>query len=108
MSGRGSAWLERLVRDQEVGGSNPLAPTNLFNQSSTRRSSQVYRDPASREAGETVGLRYKKHAGVDGSGRPRTERIQYSSGRYNRMQGEDRPGSVITPNLSAIHKRIGG
>ena len=25
--GRGSAWLERLVRDQEVGGSNPLAPT---------------------------------------------------------------------------------
>ena len=25
-SGRGSAWLERLVRDQEVGGSNPLAP----------------------------------------------------------------------------------
>ena len=26
-SGRGSAWLERLVRDQEVGGSNPLAPT---------------------------------------------------------------------------------
>ena len=29
-SGRGSAWLERLVRDQEVGGSNPLAPTNLI------------------------------------------------------------------------------
>ncbi len=29
-SGRGSAWLERLVRDQEVGGSNPLAPTILF------------------------------------------------------------------------------
>ena len=28
-SGRGSAWLERLVRDQEVGGSNPLAPTTL-------------------------------------------------------------------------------
>ncbi len=28
-SGRGSAWLERLVRDQEVGGSNPLAPTNF-------------------------------------------------------------------------------
>ena len=27
--GRGSAWLERLVRDQEVGGSNPLAPTTL-------------------------------------------------------------------------------
>ncbi len=27
------AWLslvERLVRDQEAGGSNPLAPTNLF------------------------------------------------------------------------------
>jgi len=30
-SGRGSAWLERLLREQEVGGSNPLAPTNLFN-----------------------------------------------------------------------------
>ena len=29
-SGRGSAWLERLVRDQEAGGSNPLAPTKLF------------------------------------------------------------------------------
>jgi hypothetical protein len=29
-SGRGSAWLERLVRDQEVGGSNPLAPTICF------------------------------------------------------------------------------
>src|SRR5208337_1325479 len=29
-SGRGSAWLERLVRDQEVGGSNPLAPTTSF------------------------------------------------------------------------------
>jgi hypothetical protein len=26
-SGRGSAWLERLVRDQEVAGSNPVAPT---------------------------------------------------------------------------------
>jgi hypothetical protein len=31
-SGRGSAWLERLVRDQEVGGSNPLAPTTFENQ----------------------------------------------------------------------------
>jgi hypothetical protein len=30
VSGRGSAWLERLVRDQEVGGSNPLAPTILI------------------------------------------------------------------------------
>ena len=28
-AGRGSAWLERLVRDQEVGGSNPLAPTSF-------------------------------------------------------------------------------
>ena len=27
-AGRGSAWLERDVRDVEVGGSNPLAPTN--------------------------------------------------------------------------------
>ncbi len=30
-SGRGSAWLERLVRDQEVDGSNPFAPTISFN-----------------------------------------------------------------------------
>ena len=28
-SGRGSARLEHTVRDREVGGSNPLAPTNL-------------------------------------------------------------------------------
>jgi hypothetical protein len=26
-SGRSAAWLARLVRDQEAGGSNPLAPT---------------------------------------------------------------------------------
>jgi hypothetical protein len=29
VSGRSSAWLERLVRDQEVAGSNPVAPTQL-------------------------------------------------------------------------------
>jgi hypothetical protein len=29
ISGRSAAWLARLVRDQEVGGSNPLAPTTL-------------------------------------------------------------------------------
>ncbi len=28
MSECGSAWLERCVRDAEVGGSNPLTPTN--------------------------------------------------------------------------------
>ena len=27
LSGRSAAWLARLVRDQEAGGSNPLAPT---------------------------------------------------------------------------------
>src|ERR1700722_15033832 len=27
ISGRSAAWLARLVRDQEAGGSNPLAPT---------------------------------------------------------------------------------
>ena len=37
-SGRGSAWLERLVRDQEVGGSNPLAPI-FFSITSTHESS---------------------------------------------------------------------
>jgi hypothetical protein len=31
ISGRSAAWLARLVRDQEVGGSNPLAPTIIFN-----------------------------------------------------------------------------
>ena len=31
-SGRGSAWLEHLVRDQGVGGSNPLAPIFGFKQ----------------------------------------------------------------------------
>jgi hypothetical protein len=30
ISGRSAAWLARLVRDQEVGGSNPLAPTIFF------------------------------------------------------------------------------
>jgi hypothetical protein len=29
LSGRSEAWLSRLVRDQEVGGSNPLAPTTF-------------------------------------------------------------------------------
>ncbi len=29
MSGRSAAWLARLVRDQEVEGSNPFAPTIL-------------------------------------------------------------------------------
>src|ERR1700693_5089832 len=27
IAGRSAVWLARLVRDQEVGGSNPLAPT---------------------------------------------------------------------------------
>jgi hypothetical protein len=31
VSGRSAAWLARLVRDQEVEGSNPFAPTILFN-----------------------------------------------------------------------------
>jgi hypothetical protein len=30
MSGRSAAWLARLVRDQEVEGSNPFAPTTSF------------------------------------------------------------------------------
>ena len=29
-SGCGSAWLERLIWDQEVAGSNPVTPTNPF------------------------------------------------------------------------------
>ena len=28
-SGRSAAWLARLLREQEVDGSNPFAPTNL-------------------------------------------------------------------------------
>ena len=31
VTGRGSAWLERLVRDQEVAGSNPVAPIRFAN-----------------------------------------------------------------------------
>ena len=34
ISGRSAAWLARLVRDQEVGGSNPLAPTIFQKKSS--------------------------------------------------------------------------
>ena len=30
LSGRSAAWLARLVRDQEVEGSNPFAPTTLI------------------------------------------------------------------------------
>ena len=30
MSGRSAAWLARLVRDQEVEGSNPFAPTTFL------------------------------------------------------------------------------
>ena len=30
LSGRSAAWLARLVRDQEVEGSNPFAPTTPF------------------------------------------------------------------------------
>ena len=45
-SGRGSAWLERLVRDQEAGGSNPLAPTILFTRLfSTPRFSSTPKSP---------------------------------------------------------------
>ena len=29
-SGCGSAWLERLVWDQEVAGSNPVTPIHFF------------------------------------------------------------------------------
>ena len=35
-SGRSAAWLARLVRDQEAGGSNPLAPTIFFNRLESR------------------------------------------------------------------------
>ncbi len=30
MPGCGSAWLERLVWDQEVAGSNPVTPMDTF------------------------------------------------------------------------------
>jgi hypothetical protein len=35
-SGRSAAWLARLVRDQEVEGSNPFAPTTSFRASNLR------------------------------------------------------------------------
>ena len=47
-SGRSAAWLARLVRDQEVDGSNPFAPTtskpfalNTFRLLSFRQSKQL-------------------------------------------------------------------
>jgi hypothetical protein len=39
------AWLslvERLVRDQEAGGSNPLAPTNIYRGSRNLRTGDVH------------------------------------------------------------------
>jgi hypothetical protein len=44
LSGRGSAWLERLVRDQEVGGSNPLAPTTLIPKNQAARVTSSFSD----------------------------------------------------------------
>jgi hypothetical protein len=38
VTGRGSAWLERLVRDQEVAGSNPVAPIREANREESRES----------------------------------------------------------------------
>ncbi len=35
-SGRGSAWLERTVRDREVAGSNPVAPIDTSRLPNTR------------------------------------------------------------------------
>jgi hypothetical protein len=40
ISGRSAAWLARLVRDQEVEGSNPFAPTILFQSTSAHTNSQ--------------------------------------------------------------------
>src|SRR5438132_3682234 len=36
-SGRSAAWLARLVRDQEVDGSNPFAPTTSFKANNLQR-----------------------------------------------------------------------
>jgi hypothetical protein len=49
-TGRSSAWLERTVRDREVGGSNPLAPT--FYKSFAERNLGVPSD--GRECGKEV------------------------------------------------------
>ena len=40
LSGRSAAWLARLVRDQEVEGSNPFAPTISFRTNSLQ--TQIY------------------------------------------------------------------
>jgi hypothetical protein len=53
------AWLslvERLVRDQEVGGSNPLAPTNSFNNLQANDQWALWRLPRS----SAVGLAAKR------------------------------------------------
>src|SRR5437762_11196356 len=42
-SGRSAAWLARLVRDQEVDGSNPFAPTNLLGSATYKTGKRIER-----------------------------------------------------------------
>ena len=58
-SGRSAAWLARLVRDQEVGGSNPLAPTTSL-ETTTYRTGKSKGPPGAR-----LGCRWVKSTRPD-------------------------------------------
>src|SRR3954470_10726639 len=53
-SGRSSAWLERLVWDQEVAGSNPVTPTRLGRLHHGRKNCRDQRLTFNRKAIEAV------------------------------------------------------
>src|SRR6266436_10314647 len=48
-SGRSAAWLARLVRDQEVDGSNPFAPTTLLESATYKMRKSIERLVRSQE-----------------------------------------------------------
>ena len=60
MTGRSSAWLERSVRDAEVAGSNPVAPS-LIGLSGPGRFAVAFFDvgPASLAAGAGIAVTFR-------------------------------------------------
>src|SRR5277367_2512994 len=66
ISGRGAVWLARLNGVQEVGGSNPLAPTSRKdrNERQLRRSFRTYLPPARRRLAPKAAPNKKTGPGV--------------------------------------------